>query len=163
MEIWKDIKDYEGIYKVSTFGNIISFKANKKTLLNPVLHHTGYLTCRLYKNKKWKEFKVHRLVAEAFVLGDDVQVNHKDKNKLNNHFSNLEYCSNRENALHRSVSKNKTSIYAGVSFCKQTKKWTAQCYFKGKQMRFGRFETELDAYNAYLKGCKNLGIQNKYA
>lgn len=163
MEIWKEVIGYEGIYRVSNYGNIISLKANKESNLNPVLHHTGYLTCRLYKDKKWKERKIHRLVAELFVDGQGVQVNHIDGNKLNNHHLNLEYCSNRENALHRSLSKPKSSIYPGVCFDKQTGRWTSQCYFKGKQNRFGRFNSELEAYEAYLLGCKRLGITNKYS
>lgn len=163
MEIWKYIKGYEGVYKISTSGNIISLKSGKTTKINPILHHTGYLTCRLYKQRVWTEFKVHRLVAEAFVLGEGAQVNHKDSNKLNNHYLNLENCSNRENALHRSSKRKKTSTYPGVSLCSQTKRWVSQCYFEGKQIKFGRFNTEQEAYEAYIFGCEKLGITNKYA
>ena len=86
-EIWKSIKDYEGYYEVSNLGK-------KGKLIKPSLINSGYYIVSLCKNKHYRKYLVHRLVAEAF-LGHSIletQVNHKDENKLNNNLSNLEWC-----------------------------------------------------------------------
>ena len=85
MEIWKDVKDYEGRYKISNLGKIKSFYGKEK-LLKPKKNHGGYLEVLLYKNNKNRLHRVHRLVAEAFIPNPEnkPEVNHKDGNKLNN-------------------------------------------------------------------------------
>ena len=100
-EIWKDIKDYEGYYQVSNLGNIRSLKFNKITPLKPyknVARH-GYLEVYLRLPGSKKTFKVHRLVAQAFIENPDnlPQVNHIDENKENNCVTNLEWCNNDYN------------------------------------------------------------------
>lgn len=96
-EIWKDIKGFKGLYKVSNLGNVYSFKIEKKMKLH--IPEKGYQTVNLFKNKKYKSFKVHRLVAQAFIPNPEnkPQVNHIDHNRLNNVASNLEWCTAKEN------------------------------------------------------------------
>lgn len=102
-EIWKDVKDYEGLYQVSNYGRVrslnrfVSCKNNttmfcKGKLLN--IHKNDYLFVRLYKKSVPKIKYIHKLVAEAFIPNpnDYPQVNHKDENKLNNNINNLEWC-----------------------------------------------------------------------
>ena len=64
----------------------------------------GYMNIVLYdKDKNRKNFKVHRLVAKAFIPNDDnddLQINHIDGNKKNNRKSNLEWVTNSENQIH---------------------------------------------------------------
>jgi hypothetical protein len=100
-EIWKDIKGYEGIYQISTLGNIKSSprKGTKGGLLNASEDKDGYLCIGLNKNGKRKTFKVHRLVAMTFIpnIFDLQEVNHKDENPSNNHVENLEWCTNEYN------------------------------------------------------------------
>lgn len=93
-EIWKDILGYEGLYQVSNFGRVKSLKFGKERILKLTKDKDGYLIVNLYKNNKSKTFKVHRLVAEAFIPNPDnlPQVNHKDEDKSNNILSNLEWC-----------------------------------------------------------------------
>ena len=96
-EIYKDIKDLEGLYQVSNFGQILSLNyrgTGKPKLLKPLTEGGGYLFVHLYKNRKRKKFKVHRLVAEHFIPNPNNLpcVNHKDENKENNSVENLEYC-----------------------------------------------------------------------
>ena len=102
-EIWKDIKDYEGLYQVSNFGNVKSLTRNgtKGGLIKLVNRH-GYLRARLWKNKVLQTIGVHRLVAQAFTpnIYDKEQVNHIDGNKLNNNANNLEWVSHSENMEH---------------------------------------------------------------
>lgn len=96
-EVWKDIVKYDN-YEVSSFGNV----KNKKTgrILKPN-NCGGYAAIGLPNNKTTQ---IHRLVAMAFILNPEnkPQVNHIDKNKLNNNLSNLEWCTNKENSIHRS-------------------------------------------------------------
>lgn len=97
MEVWKDIKGYEGLYQVSNEGRVKSFYTNK--ILTPVDDGQGYLRVRLYKNKEWKSIRVHRLVANAFISNpyNKPQINHKDENPSNNCVENLEWCTAKEN------------------------------------------------------------------
>lgn len=96
-EIWKDIKGYEGIYKISNLGNVKSNKLLKKELCT-----NGYFRVTLYNEKSPKRFLVHRLVAETFIPNPEnkPQVNHIDGNKLNNCVCNLEWATSKENNVH---------------------------------------------------------------
>ena len=102
-EVWKDIPEYEGLYQVSSMGNIKSFskKKNGKNLI-PQKNKKGYYQILLYKNKKPYTKKIHRIVAKAFIPNPDnlPQVNHIDGNKINNCMNNLEWCTNSENQIH---------------------------------------------------------------
>lgn len=95
-EIWKDIEGYEGLYQVSNFGNVYSFLTKKK--LKPG-NDKGYLKVNLSKQKKVKQFTMHRLVAKAFIPNPNNYpiINHKDENPSNNHVNNLEWCDYRYN------------------------------------------------------------------
>ena len=106
-EEWKDIKGYEGYYQVSNLGNIKSFiyfngheYIYRERILKP--QNNRYLTVRLAKNKKVKQYTIHRLVAEYFISNEDKKpyVNHKDGNKYNNRVDNLEWCTAKENTQH---------------------------------------------------------------
>lgn len=91
-EIWKDIEGYEGLYQVSNLGRVRSLRRN--IIFKNRIERSGYEGVYLYKNKGYKYFLIHRLVANAFISNPDnlPQVNHKDENKLNNCISNLEWC-----------------------------------------------------------------------
>ena len=108
-EIWKDIQDYEGLYQISNFGRIKSLeridnnnhKINER-VLKTILGKNGYLVVNLYKNGKHKIYRVHRLVAIAFLenYNNKPQVNHIDGDKTNNHVLNLEWVTCKENINH---------------------------------------------------------------
>lgn len=116
-EIWKEIKDYTNYY-VSNKGNILNIyekaiKRNSKEkgiafrILKPTIDSNGYCCICLYKNNVSKIFKVHRLVAEAFIKNPKnlPQINHKDENKLNNKVENLEWCNSFYNNNYGSRTK----------------------------------------------------------
>ena len=101
MEIWKDIKGYEGLYQISNYGNVKSLnykRTGKERLMKPALQTNGYFFVWLC-NKQNKCFFIHRLVADAFIPNPDNLpcVNHKDEDKTNNHVNNLEWCTNKYN------------------------------------------------------------------
>lgn len=105
-EIWKPVKGYENVYEVSNLGNIKSIKykgGNVERVLKPQLNKKlGYLYIGLYKNGKVSQKRIHRLVAQTFIQNNDNKpdVNHKDGNKQNNNVNNLEWCTEKENAIH---------------------------------------------------------------
>ena len=99
-EVWKAVKGYEGLYEISNTGKVKSLI--KERLLKPWEHKKGYLVVKLTKDKSHKEFKIHRLVAQAFIpnIDNKEQVNHIDGNKHNNYVENLEWCNDAENRMH---------------------------------------------------------------
>ena len=110
-EIWASIKNYEGLYEVSNFGNVRSLKFGKIRYLKPAKNQKGYYFVKLCKNGIVKYFKVHRLVANAFIPNPKnlPQINHIDENKTNNKASNLEWCTNQYNKRY-SCAKNVMGI-----------------------------------------------------
>lgn len=135
-EIWKDIKDFEGLYEISNTGKVrrkckkvlrtnpkkISIKTYytyKEKLLSLKDDKDGYKFVQLTKDKKVKNLRVHRLVAEAFIpnINNYNIVNHIDENKSNNNVDNLEWCTYKYNTnygqgiLRRAISQGKPIIY----------------------------------------------------
>lgn len=101
-EIWKDIKDYEGMYQISDIGNVKSL--NYRNLgyaknLVPKRNNCGRMWVELTKNGCKKQMLVHRLVAMAFIDNPNhyPQINHKDENPANNCVDNLEWCTQSYN------------------------------------------------------------------
>lgn len=97
-EIWKFIEGEE-FYLVSNHGRVCSFKHDRRRIMMPVLSNMGYYRVKLTGSQT---VQVHRLVAKHFIPNPEEKsdVNHKDGNKLNNHASNLEWLSRRENLHH---------------------------------------------------------------
>ena len=112
-EIWKDIDGYAGIYQVSSLGRTRSLDRTLPTarnrmqtfkgrILRPNIHKDGYHCRSLQKSGKIRIRLVHQLVASAFIgsCPDGMEVNHKDGDKSNNSYTNLEYVTASENCLH---------------------------------------------------------------
>jgi hypothetical protein len=95
---FKDVKGYEGFYKVNKNSDIYSIKSGK--IIIP--QKNEYVTIKLYKNGKGTRRSVHRIVAEAYHRNPNNKplVNHKDGNKHNNKSNNLEWSTHKENAKH---------------------------------------------------------------
>ena len=93
----KDIKNYEGIYGITSCGKVWSYK--RKKFLEPTANGDGYLRVKLCRDGQKKWYRVHRLVAEAYIPNPDnlPQINHKDENKANNCLQNLEWCDAKYN------------------------------------------------------------------
>lgn len=99
-EIWKDIKGYEGLYKISSYGRVQSIKTEKHISVHKM--KTGYFGIRLWKENKTKYFTIHRLLAIHFIPNPENkrEVNHIDSNKANFALTNLEWATPSENMKH---------------------------------------------------------------
>lgn len=90
----------EGKYKINEYGEV--FDVEREKVINQRSDKDGYLVINLTtEDKRQQTFKVHRLVAHEFCKNNAVelktQVNHKDENKFNNHYSNLEWVTHAYN------------------------------------------------------------------
>src|SRR5690606_5943390 len=152
-EIWKNIPNYEGYYQVSSFGRVKSIdrvitKSNgvkqktKGTALKPLNIGNGwYVSVSLYKNKKAKQFKIHQLVAMAFLghkpCGFKLVINHKNFIKSDNRVDNLEIVTMRKNTSYKQ--KNSSSQYTGV-FLSKYNTWVSTVHYKNKKIHLGTLD-----------------------
>lgn len=105
VEVWKDIAGYEGLYQVSNMGRVKSLskkcgrRTSKEKIMNPFISWDGYNLITFCKDGKTKHFRIHRLVAEAFIPNPNGLpcVNHKDLSTTNNAVDNLEWCTHEYN------------------------------------------------------------------
>lgn len=166
--VWKDVVGFEGLYKVSDAGEVVSsgeyIKSRRGVALraNPT-GTSDYLYVKLWRGNKMFNRSVHRLVAQAFIpnplaLG---VVNHKDGDKRNNALSNLEWCSMSENHRHAYATGLKSaesqrrrflgtkqggmSKYHNVSWDSTRSKWIGAVKHHGKCLGRRRFSSEHEA------------------
>jgi hypothetical protein len=167
MEIWKDVKGYEGIYEVSSLGRVKSLKRiviGKYRVYNieeKILKYSssaGYLQVPLCKNNIEKTRLVHQLVAEAFLNhtsdGYKMVVDHINNIKKDNRVENLQVITQRQNITRKKGTY--TSKYIGVCYVKKSKKWRANICFNGKQLYLGEFKCELKAAEVYQRELKKI-------
>lgn len=107
-EQWRDIDGYDGAYQVSDLGRVRSNKSGEWRVLKPSKNTKGYLQVALWKDgeKKGKGFRVHRLVAQAFIPNYDSSktlINHINEVKTDNRVSNLEWCDYRYNNTYNDI------------------------------------------------------------
>lgn len=110
MEIWKPLaNDYGSRYEVSSYGRIRSIdyvEINGRNIggrfIKSSIDRNGYPRIRVGINNIKKSYRIHRLVACAFIENPSnlPEVNHKDGDKTNNNKSNLEWSTSSENQLH---------------------------------------------------------------
>ena len=130
MEIWKSLKGLISggdKYEVSNLGNVR--KANTKKLLSFETHENGYLRVGIYHNKKNRKYRVHRLVAMAFINNPNNYkiINHIDGNRSNNNVNNLEWCTHKHNANHKKSKCKYTSTRTLAKNVKKRDNHTCQC------------------------------------
>jgi len=104
--IFKPVTNYESLYEVSNDGYIKNLKSNKITRGWKHCIY-GHRKVRLYKDKKVKDFYLHRLVAIAFIANpkNKIFINHIDNDPNNNNVENLEWCTHKENMNHAKINK----------------------------------------------------------
>lgn len=116
-EIWKDIDGFEGVYQISNYGRLKAlskqlkgrngYRNIKEKVLKPSIGTCGYYQYPLTHNGVKKTILIHREVAKAFVDNPNelYEINHKDEDRLNNHFENLEWCERKYNNLYNDRKK----------------------------------------------------------
>jgi len=167
----KNIEKYEGIYNISNTGIVGSIKRLRALKFD---NSSGYSRVILQKNKTKERFLVHRLVDLHFVDGyfNGAIVNHIDGNKLNNHYSNLEWCNQSHNILEavhntktrdtatKDIQKNNKSGYIGVR--KQDDVFCVQIRHRKKTIhtKYG-FKTALEAAKHRDKYLNDNNLQHR--
>ena len=161
-EIWRPIEGYEGLYEVSNTGIVRSldrYDSNNHFLKGRILKlcadKDGYLNVGLCLGNKEKKYKVHRLVAQAFIPNPDnlPQVNHKDEVKTNNRVENLEMCNAKYNSNYGSRkdrvrdTKIKNGYYTGLSKEEYRKKY----YQENKEHKKRYYQEKKDHIKEYYK------------
>lgn len=162
------IPGYENLYSISKCGQIWSherkvsnntgFRTVGGRFLKPLLcKRDGRIQFALCNNGKQSTFQVARLLLitfrEGFSGGD---VDHIDRNPLNNDLDNLREVTVRENVLNSRMKSTNTSGFRGVNWHKNRQKWQASIQSEGKQLHLGRFTSKEEAARAYDKAAKEL-------
>lgn len=138
-EIWLPVEETFGRYLISNVGNVKNTKTGR--ILRPT-STSGYLSVALQvKVGLQRTFFIHRLVARYFCKGyqENLVVNHIDGNKLNNHYTNLEWVTGAENVKHAysiGLNKGRTKkpilcVETGEIFCSVTDAGNSKCISAG--------------------------------
>lgn len=109
LEIWKDIKGYEGLYQVSNLGRVKSLQREHKTsskyiqkekILSTNVGIRGYTLVSLWKDNKGVQYPLHRLVAKAFIPNPENKpcIDHINTIRTDNRIENLRWVSHKENS-----------------------------------------------------------------
>jgi hypothetical protein len=129
----------------------------------------GYAARKIRSRRSGKEIinKTIYMHRELINASSEMQVDHINLDKLNNSKANLRVCTRYENQLNKSLTKNNTSGFKGVSWRKKDKKWKAQISVDKKTIFIGLFDNIIDAANAYdleaIKYFKEFAFLNKAA
>ncbi len=161
MEIWCKIENYEN-YSVSDFGNVRNDQTGR--ILKGSFDKKGYNLVGLKLNGKRTIYKIHRLVATYFCENENKyeQVDHKDNNKINNHYKNLRWVTPSQNNRNKLKKEGTSSKYLGVLYHKRDKKWTSQISINYKKKHLGYFDTEEEASQAFRAYIAENNLQDFY-
>jgi len=132
-------------YFIYDDGNVYSYK--RKKFLKPSDNGHGYYIVDLCNNGRRKSVRIHRLVALHFVANPENLpcVDHIDRNKKNNNYTNLRWCTNAQNRMNQLKYSNNTTGITGVYYDERRKKYHARIKVNGKFIHLGYFDTLEDA------------------
>jgi hypothetical protein len=146
--MWKDIIGFEGRYQINRDGCIRNVAKN--TLLTPKIDRDGYMQIgiRKLRNRKKFWFQIHRLVATAFLeKNEDLQVDHIDRNKLNNNYTNLRWVTSQENCDNRKDTAWKTNFTTGELYITK--------YINGFMLRINKLNLKHRSWHKTLESAVN--------
>lgn len=148
LEEWRDIKGYKGLYQISNLGRVKNIKSGRNLMGG--INSDGYYTVLLRKKLKAKSFKIHRLVAAAFISNPEnkPQVNHKNGNKIDNKVTNLEWVTCKENVRHAWNNKLSKGKYREVGNRAE------------KVIQMDLENKIINKYESVLKASEKTGISN---
>lgn len=140
-EVWKSIPGYDGQYDVSNVGRVRSYyrtEGRPHKVLKTFLHPLGYMILRLFKDGEYKNWRVHQLVALAFLPNPDNKkiVNHKNGVKHDNKVDNLEWVTKHEDIQHAYDIGLHKPCWLGKKFSKEHKQKISDSmkrYWKNKR------------------------------
>ena len=163
--IWKNIPEYENLYKLNLFGEIESHDKTTngiKSTGRPIIlskNKVGYMFVKLSKNGKKQMFQIQKLMALTFVgyIPDGKVVDHIDNNKTNNNINNLQFLTIRENSIKEKIIKNG---YIDIHRRKDNGKWRVRLQIPTGRLNVGHFGTMVEALEAYDEACKKHNIIN---
>ena len=154
------VPNYNGYY-CNEDGQLFSDRSGVMKEIYGSLDKNGYLKITLVNDDgKFIYLRKHRIIIEAFSGASELQVNHKDSNKINNALNNLEYVTGMENQCHRRLNE---GYSVGVCWDKKSKKWRAYIQNNKKWEHLGFYTKKEDAKDAYILRLKELKIINRYA
>jgi hypothetical protein len=118
----------------------------------------GYITICVNSKLQY----AHRL-AWMYMYGSfpDGNIDHINGNPSDNRICNLRLVNQSQNMQNIKKFKNNTSGYKGVTWRKDTKKWTAQIWKNSKRYGLGCFDSAEDAYEAYCQAAKTMHTHNR--
>ena len=140
-EVWKPVRNYEGLYEVSNMGRVKGlertvwcglnggcYRAIPERILKARTMANGYLRVSLYKDGKGKGYYVHRLVGQEFLENPMgyTDINHKDEDKTNNHIDNLEFCDRVYNCNYGTRNQRMAEKMRGRKLSEEHKKKVAE-------------------------------------
>ena len=155
METFKLIPNFPN-YEISNLGNVRNVTTTKTR--NPSFDSSGYKQIDLRYNKTRKTFKIHRLIAMAFIpnVGNKECIDHIDNNRTNNNIDNLRWATRSENSQNKNVQSNNTSGCTGVSFDHVNKKWRVKVIKNRVHYDLGYFLSFDDAKKARIQKVNEL-------
>ena len=145
IEVWRFVKSYEGMYKVSNLGRVMNARTGR--ILKAGTSNMGYQIVSLRKNSKSSTKKIHRIVCQAFLTNPENKrcTDHINHNRADNNLLNLRYATHQENSRNMSLKTSNTSGVIGVYFNKKRKKYHAQIRLNGKTTHIGYYKTLSEA------------------
>lgn len=157
MEEWKDIEDYEGLYQVSSEGRVKSLKFGKEKILRYTKANKGYAQLTLSKNSIQTTYKIHRLVAEAFIPNPDnkPQIDHINTDRTDNRVENLRWVTPKENCNNSITIENYSKCKLGLlnHNTKPILQFTKDGEFVKKWDSMSEIEKELGFNHSHLTSC----------
>ena len=161
MQIWKDIEGYKGHYQISNYGNVRSLK--KDAFLMKGAYLKGYKIISLWKNGIGKMFRIHRLVAAAFIPNPENKpcIDHIDGNRTNNHADNLRWVTAKEN----SNNYNAPNTYKGKKINKGGKavlQYDLEGNFIKEWVTTMEIQRQLNYHRSNISNCCNGLVKTAY-